>query len=37
VPPGLDAVGVVSDWWETYQLDKPPFRVAMQALDVMVG
>jgi len=37
VPPGLDAVSVVSDWWETYQLDKPPFRVAIQALDAMVG
>ena len=37
IPPGLDAAGVVGDWWETYQLDKPPFRVALQALDAMVG
>jgi hypothetical protein len=37
VPPGLDAVSVVSDWWETYQLDKTPFQVALAALDAMVG
>jgi hypothetical protein len=36
IPPGLDAAGVVGDWWETYQLDKPPFRVALAALDAMV-
>jgi hypothetical protein len=37
VPPGVDAASIVSDWWETYQLDKPPFRVALAALDAMVG
>ncbi len=37
VPPGLDAVTVVSDWWETYQQGKPPFCVALAALDAMVG
>ncbi|MCI0357963.1 MAG: hypothetical protein L0211_05745 [Planctomycetaceae bacterium] len=37
VPPGLDAVGIVGDWWETYQLDRPPFQVALAALDAMIG
>ncbi len=37
VPPELEAVGVVSDWWETYQQGKTPFRVALAALDAMVG
>lgn len=37
VPPGLDIVGLVTDWWETYKLDRPPFRVALQALDQMIG
>jgi hypothetical protein len=37
VPPGVDIVGLVSDWWETYQLDQPPFRVALTALDQMMG
>jgi hypothetical protein len=37
LPPGLDAGGVVSDWWETYSLDKTPFRVTLAALDAMVG
>ena len=37
VPPGLDAAAVASDWWETYQLDKTPFQVALAALDAMVG
>ena len=37
VPPGLNAAGVVIDWWETYCLEKTPFRVALAALDAMVG
>ncbi len=37
VPPGMDIVGILSDWWETYQLSRPPFRVALEALDQMVG
>jgi hypothetical protein len=37
VPPSLDVAGLVSDWWETYQLDRPPFRVALAALDQMLS
>ena len=37
IPPGLDAVAMLEDWWETYQLDKPPLRVALQAMDSMIG
>ena len=37
VPPGVDAVTMLREWWETYELDHPPFRVALAALDAMVG
>jgi hypothetical protein len=37
VPPGVDAVSVLSDWWETYDQGRPAFRVALEALDAMVG
>jgi hypothetical protein len=37
VPPGVDAVTMLKEWWETYELDHPPFRVALAALDAMVG
>jgi hypothetical protein len=37
VPAGTDIVGLVTDWWETYQASRPPFRVALQALDQMLG
>ncbi len=36
-PPGIDIVAVLSDWWETYQQSRPPFHVALEALDQMVG
>jgi hypothetical protein len=37
VPPGLDAAAMLSNWWETYQLDHPPLGVALSALDQMLG
>ncbi len=37
VPPGVDAVTMLKEWWETYELDHPPFRVALAALDAMMG
>jgi hypothetical protein len=37
VPPGVDAATLISDWWQTYQADRPPWRVALQALDQMFG
>ncbi len=37
VPPGIDVVVMLKDWWETYKLDRPHFRVALQALDQMMG
>lgn len=37
VPPGIDPVQVILDWWETYQQTRPPFRVALEALDQMFG
>jgi hypothetical protein len=37
VPPGFDAAGTLHEWWDTYTLDKPPFRVALHALDQMLG
>jgi hypothetical protein len=36
-PPGLDAAGVVFDWWQTYQAARPPWRVALTALDQLFG
>ncbi|MEX2175592.1 MAG: hypothetical protein WD872_14610 [Pirellulaceae bacterium] len=37
VPPGIDVVAILEDWWETYQLGRPPFRVALEALDQMIA
>jgi hypothetical protein len=37
VPPGVDAVTMLGDWWETYDQGRPAFRVALEALDNMVG
>jgi hypothetical protein len=37
LPPHLDPVTTATDWWETYQLDKPPLPVALKALDEMLG
>jgi hypothetical protein len=37
VPPGVDAAALISQWWQTYLETKPPFRVALAALDQMFG
>jgi hypothetical protein len=37
VPSGVDAAQLLSDWWSTYLDDRPPFGVAMAALDQMFG
>jgi hypothetical protein len=37
IPPNIDPVAVAIDWWETYQLGKPPLPVALKALDEMMG
>jgi hypothetical protein len=36
-PLGIDAVNVVWTWWETYLETRPPWHVAMTALDRMLG
>lgn len=33
----LDAAAVVHDWWQTYTADRPPWPVALTALDQMLG
>jgi hypothetical protein len=33
----LDTTAVVSDWWQTYIADRPPWPVALTALDQMLG
>ena len=37
VPADLDAPQVVLQWWETYRDSRPPFPVALTALDQMLG
>lgn len=37
VPADLDAPAVVHDWWQTYLADRPPWPVALTALDQMLG
>jgi len=37
VPKGVDASTLIFDWWQTYIADRPPFRVALAALDQMFG
>jgi hypothetical protein len=37
VPKGVDAARLVGDWWQTYLADRPPWRVALKALDQMFG
>ena len=37
VPPDLDAPQVVLQWWDTYRESRPPFPVALTALDQMLG
>ena len=36
-PPGVDAAAVVSQWWQTYIETRPPWNVALAALDQMFG
>lgn len=34
--PEIDLADVLTPWWETYQTSKPPFEVALAALDEML-
>jgi len=36
-PPDVDAAALISQWWQTYQETRPPWRVALAALDQMFG
>jgi hypothetical protein len=35
--PDVDAAALVLHWWETYETTRPPWRVALTALDQMFG
>jgi hypothetical protein len=37
VPPGVDAAALIGEWWQTYQATRPPWKVALAALDQMFG
>lgn len=37
VPAGINAAALVMEWWQTYQEARPPWRVALAALDQMFG
>jgi len=37
VPSGVDAAALIADWWQTYQATRPPWRVALAALDQLFG
>jgi hypothetical protein len=37
VPPGVDAAALITEWWQTYQDARPPWRVALAALDQLFG
>lgn len=37
VPEGLDGAALIFDWWQTYQTARPPWRVALTALDQLFG
>jgi hypothetical protein len=37
VPPDVDAATLISQWWRTYQETRPPWHVALAALDQMFG
>ena len=34
-PRGVDSAAVAGDWWQTYQEARPPFHIALAALDQM--
>jgi hypothetical protein len=36
-PPDLDAATLLLEWWQTYQATRPPWRVALTALDRLFG
>lgn len=36
-PADIDAPALVHDWWQTYQASRPPWRVALAALDQLFG
>ena len=36
-PPDVDSADMVSRWWQTYQESRPPWNVALTALDRMFG
>ena len=36
-PPDIDAASLVEQWWQTYQEARPPWRVALAALDQLFG
>jgi hypothetical protein len=37
VPTGVDAATLVSQWWQTYLETRPPWNVALEALDQLFG
>jgi len=37
VPAGVDGTALVQDWWQTYVDARPPWKVALTALDQMFG
>jgi hypothetical protein len=37
VPKGVDAPTLIMEWWQTYQQAKPPWNVALEALNEMFG
>jgi hypothetical protein len=37
VPPGVDAAALLSEWWQTYVEARPPWHVALAALDQLLG
>jgi hypothetical protein len=36
-PPEIDAAALVSQWWQTYQESRPPWNIALTALDQLFG
>jgi hypothetical protein len=37
VPKDVDAAAIISEWWQTYQEARPPWGIALAALDQMFG
>lgn len=36
-PPDIDAAAIVSEWWQTYIETRPPWNIALAALDQLFG